>query len=58
VGLPTIAEECDGCRRCLVSFECPAMMYDPANERVLVDQQICIECGQCVYACHQGFITV
>jgi indolepyruvate ferredoxin oxidoreductase alpha subunit len=58
VGLPAIADECDGCRRCLASFECPAMLYDPANERVFVDQQICIECGQCVYACHQGFITV
>jgi indolepyruvate ferredoxin oxidoreductase alpha subunit len=58
VGLPTVADECDGCRRCLTSFECPAMLYDPANERVFVDQQICIECGQCVFACHQGFITV
>jgi indolepyruvate ferredoxin oxidoreductase alpha subunit len=58
VGLPTITEECDGCRRCLTSFECPAMLYDPANKRVFIDERICIECGQCVYACHRGFITV
>jgi indolepyruvate ferredoxin oxidoreductase alpha subunit len=57
VGLPSIADECDGCRRCLIAFECPAMLYDPVGERVLIDERICIECGQCVYACHQGFIT-
>ena len=58
VGLPTITEECDGCRRCLTFFECPAMSYDTANKRVFIDERICIECGQCVYACHRGFITV
>jgi indolepyruvate ferredoxin oxidoreductase alpha subunit len=58
IGLPTIAEECDGCRRCLIAFDCPAMLYDAANKRALVDVRMCIECGQCVYACHQGFITV
>ncbi|MFQ6102200.1 MAG: thiamine pyrophosphate-dependent enzyme [Anaerolineae bacterium] len=58
VGRPTIADECDGCRYCLINFECPAMLCDEANERVVIDERLCVECGQCVYACHKGFITV
>ena len=58
VGRPIISDECDGCRYCLINFECPAMLYDEANERVVIDERICNECGQCVYACHKGFITV
>jgi len=58
VGRPIITDECDGCRYCLINFECPAMLHDKANKRVVIDERICVECGQCVYACPKGFITV
>ena len=58
VGLPTVTDECDGCRYCLINFECPAMLHDETNERVVIDERICIECGQCVHACQKGLITV
>ena len=58
VGRPIIADECDGCRYCLLNFECPAMLYDEVKKRVFIDERICVECGQCVHACHKGFITV
>ena len=58
VGLPTISDECDGCRYCLVTFECPALLHDEANARVVIDERLCVECGQCVHACYKGFITV
>lgn len=58
VGPPSVAAECDGCRYCLITFECPAMLLDEVNERVVIDERICIECGQCVHACHKGLISV
>ena len=51
-----ITEECDGCRYCLEAFECPALVLRPDGSRVDVDQNICIDCGQCVDACYKGFI--
>jgi indolepyruvate ferredoxin oxidoreductase alpha subunit len=58
VGRPVIADECDGCRYCLINYECPALLYDEDRERVVIDDRLCVECGQCVYACNKGLITV
>jgi indolepyruvate ferredoxin oxidoreductase alpha subunit len=58
VGHPAIGEECDGCRYCLISFECPAMLQAEAKEQVVIDERLCVECGQCVGACPKGLITV
>jgi len=52
-----ITEECDGCRYCLEAFECPALVLRPDKSRVDIDETICVECGQCVDACHKGFIV-
>jgi indolepyruvate ferredoxin oxidoreductase alpha subunit len=57
-GRPIIAEDCDGCGYCLINFECPALLHDEANERVVIDERLCVECGQCVHACRRGFISV
>ena len=53
----TITEECDGCRYCVEAFECPALVLSPDRSRVDVDRRICIDCGQCIDACHKGFIV-
>ncbi len=51
-----ITDECDGCRYCLIAFECPALTLSTDASRVDLDEALCIDCGQCVDACHKGFI--
>ncbi len=52
-----ITEDCDGCRYCLEAFECPALVLLPSGDRVEVDRETCIDCGQCIDACYKGFIV-
>lgn len=52
-----ITSECDGCRYCLEAFECPALVLRPDKSRVDIDETLCVECGQCIDACHKGFIV-
>ncbi|MCP4422655.1 MAG: indolepyruvate oxidoreductase [Chloroflexi bacterium] len=52
-----ITEECDGCRFCVEAFECPALVLFPEEAVVKIDYKICIDCGQCIDACHKGFIV-
>ncbi len=52
-----ITGECDGCRYCLEAFECPALVLRPDKSRVDIDETICVKCGQCINACHKGFIV-
>jgi indolepyruvate ferredoxin oxidoreductase alpha subunit len=52
-----VTEECDGCRYCLEAFECPALYLIPDGSRVEIDAKICVHCGQCIHACHKGFIV-
>ena len=51
-----ITEECDGCRYCTEAFECPALVLRPDGSRVDIDYSVCVNCGQCIDACHKGFI--
>jgi indolepyruvate ferredoxin oxidoreductase alpha subunit len=51
-----ITEECDGCRYCTEAFECPALVLRPDKSRVDIDYSVCVNCGQCIDACHKGFI--
>ena len=52
-----ITEECDGCRFCTEAFECPALILRADGSRVDIDYTICVDCGQCIDACHKGFIV-
>jgi indolepyruvate ferredoxin oxidoreductase alpha subunit len=42
---------CAGCRLCTSQFECPALVYDEASAKVLVDVMICSGCGVCLDVC-------
>lgn len=53
----TVTEECDGCRYCLLAFECPALVLDEALNRVEIDRRICVNCGVCIEACPKGCIV-
>jgi indolepyruvate ferredoxin oxidoreductase alpha subunit len=52
-----ITDECDGCQYCTEAFECPALVLRPDKSRVDVNYSVCIDCGQCIDACHKGFIV-
>nr|WP_304598740.1 thiamine pyrophosphate-dependent enzyme [Geobacter sp. FeAm09] len=42
---------CTGCRYCTAQFECPALVYDEASRKVVVDVMICSGCGVCLAVC-------
>ncbi len=51
-----ITEECNGCRHCVDRFECPALVFDEAANRVRIDGMTCNGCGVCVSVCPAGAI--
>lgn len=52
-----VTQECDGCKYCLVAFECPALILNGATNKVEIDRRTCVDCGQCIDACYKGFIV-
>jgi indolepyruvate ferredoxin oxidoreductase, alpha subunit len=55
-GAIVITEECNGCRHCVDRFECPALVFDEAANRVRIDGMTCTGCGVCVSVCPAGAI--
>ena len=51
-----ITEDCDGCNYCVDYFECPALVKDEENKRVVIDRKYCVDCGVCIHACFKGAI--
>ncbi len=51
-----VDEACDGCRYCLVAFECPALVMNEDTGRVEIDRRVCVDCAQCIDACYKGLI--
>jgi indolepyruvate ferredoxin oxidoreductase alpha subunit len=52
-----VTDDCDGCKYCLVAFECPALELNSGTGRVEVDRRTCVDCGQCIKACYKGYIV-
>jgi len=52
----TVTEACNGCRACVTTFECPALVYDGETGRVSIDRLICADCGMCVHVCPRSAI--
>lgn len=52
-----VTDECDGCKYCLVAFECPALVMNVKTNKVEINYQTCVDCGQCIDACYKGFIV-
>lgn len=46
-----IDSTCTGCRLCTSQFECPALVFDEATQKVVVDLLICSGCGVCMEVC-------
>jgi len=55
-GTVVVTGECTGCRHCVERFECPALVFDEAANRVRIDTMICTGCGVCVHVCPVGAI--
>jgi indolepyruvate ferredoxin oxidoreductase alpha subunit len=55
-GAIVITGECTGCRHCVDRFECPALVFDEAANRVRIDGMTCTGCGVCVHVCPVGAI--
>jgi len=55
-GAIVITGECTGCRHCVDRFECPALVFDEAANRVRIDEMTCTGCGVCVSVCPAGAI--
>ena len=52
-----VTDECDGCKYCLIAFECPALSMNSATNKVEIDRRTCVDCGQCIEGCYKGFIV-
>ena len=46
-----VSAACTGCRLCTSQFECPALVYDEASNKVTVDVMTCSGCGVCLDVC-------
>ena len=52
----SITDDCVGCRACIDTFECPAILFDEEENHAQIDQNRCIGCGVCVHVCPAGAI--
>jgi len=53
----TVTSECTGCKKCLTRFECPALIFDEATEKVIIDPYTCNGCAVCLAVCPVGAIV-
>ena len=54
-------DKCTGCRICLTSLACPAMVFYPKDDQNKAYMKItsaCFGCGLCTYTCPEGAIEV
>jgi indolepyruvate ferredoxin oxidoreductase alpha subunit len=54
----TVTDKCIGCGECIKYFGCPALNFNSANKKILIDRHHCIGCGVCRYVCSKGAISV
>lgn len=58
VALVNIGNECFGCKKCIIQFDCPAFNFDKGTSKMKINQDICISCGQCINKCKYGYIKI
>jgi indolepyruvate ferredoxin oxidoreductase alpha subunit len=44
-------EKCTGCRTCINTFGCPALVYDASKNKVWIDPVLCMGCSVCAQIC-------
>jgi indolepyruvate ferredoxin oxidoreductase alpha subunit len=50
---PDLAADCNGCKRCVELYGCPAFLFDESERRLELDDALCINCGTCLFVCPQ-----
>jgi indolepyruvate ferredoxin oxidoreductase alpha subunit len=48
---------CIGCKLCLNTFGCPALMWEEPLSKANIDRTLCMGCASCVYICPTGAIV-
>jgi len=51
-------EDCNGCRYCIKTFECPALIYNESRKKVFINDFICVNCGICAEVCPSKSIKI
>lgn len=51
-----VDENCDECGHCVTYFECPALNFHAESKKLEINADICVHCGQCIYACDKNHI--
>jgi indolepyruvate ferredoxin oxidoreductase alpha subunit len=49
-----VTAHCVGCKVCLNTFGCPALIWNEQKQQVEINPAICIGCGTCTYVCPQN----
>ncbi|OPY69304.1 MAG: indolepyruvate ferredoxin oxidoreductase [Syntrophorhabdaceae bacterium PtaU1.Bin034] len=48
-----LTTDCTGCRRCVDLFGCPGFRFDESEQKVRLDEALCVSCGVCLFVCPQ-----
>lgn len=48
---------CIGCKQCLSTYGCPALIWDEETRKASIDTTLCMGCTSCVQVCPVGAIT-
>jgi indolepyruvate ferredoxin oxidoreductase alpha subunit len=49
---------CNGCELCIDEFGCPAIIWDRGKKKAVIDDTLCIACGNCTQICPDHAIKV
>ncbi len=50
---PDLAADCNGCKRCIDLYGCPAFIFDETEGRMKLDEALCVNCATCRFVCPQ-----
>ena len=48
---------CIGCKQCLNTFGCPALMWNEGERKASIDTTLCMGCNSCLQVCPVGAIS-